>query len=420
MSDFIRRDICEGVAFSSVNDDRFKISRLGASLVVPLDKKNAAANSLTASILTRSCKKYPDFTIFGKKLKSLYDASVYTSVSKLGGYQIINFYAKGLDDKYTLYNESLSAELAELLCSVIFDPNLSDGLFPKEDVEQERRLLLDDIDTDFNDKRVYAKKRCIEKMFVNHPFSISEDGTKEDVQALTNDDLYSAWKNLIHNSRVELTMLGAADPEKAFEGFRSNFENKPRSVKKLEFPDVVPSEVRRYAETEEVTQSKLVMGLRCPYPKTNLERNVNSLMSAVLGGTTTSKLFVNVREKKGLCYYCFSTVNNYQGAMFIESGVETANIEKAEKAVIEQLDELQNGIITDEEIFFAKLALKNAFISALDNLSVMQTGYINGVVGGNGFSPLESAKMIESITKEQIVEAAKKVKLDTVFSLIGN
>ena len=143
-------------------------------------------------------------------------------------------------------------------------------------------------------------------------------------------------------------------------------------------------------------------------------------MSAILGGTPTSKLFVNVREKQSLCYYCASSVDNAKGIMLIDSGVETKNIEKTEDAVLEQIRLLKNGCITDEELSAAKLALKNAYISSLDSLAALQSFYINGILCNLPMAPLEAASIVENITKEQVTELAKQIQPDTVFSLIGN
>ena len=420
MSDLIRKDICEGVAFNSIVDTRFKKSRISETLVAPLNKKTAAANALLSYVLTRSCRKYPDFTALSRKLDELYGAALYPSVRRQGDLQLISFSAAGLDDRYSLNGESVSSELADLLCSIIFDPALTDGKFNTEDLEQERRQLIDAIDADFNDKRIYAINRCIECMCRNEPFSIGRFGSREDVSKLTQDDVYYAWQQLLENSRTELAMLGSADPQNAYDRFKTYFENKPRRMTASTVIIDKPEEVKHITETEEISQSKLVMGFRTACPDTKEKYVTSSLMSAILGGTPTSKLFVNVREKQSLCYYCASSVDNAKGIMLIDSGVETKNIEKTEDAVLEQIRLLKNGCITDEELSAAKLALKNAYISSLDSLAALQSFYINGILCNLPMAPLEAASIVENITKEQVTELAKQIQPDTVFSLIGN
>ncbi len=420
MSEFVRKNICEGVAFSSVTDDRFKIGRQSATLIVPLSSETAAANALLSCVLSRSCREYPDFTALSKKLDSLYGAALYPSVRKAGENQMITIAVSGIEDRYAFGGESVSHQLARLLCSIIFDPDMIDGCFREENVEQERRQLIETIDSELGDKRQYAMKRCIEIMCRDELYSVSRYGSRQQVEALTDEDLYRAWENLKNNARTELFMLGSTSPEMAYEGFRAQFEDKPRKPVTVGINQMAARNVEHYTETEDLAQSKLVMGLRCLASNDSRTGLENALMSAVLGGTPTSKLFLNVREKQSLCYYCMSSVQSSKGIMLIDSGVETENIEKTEKAVLEQLSLLQNGDITAEELENAKLAVRNSLLSSLDSLAALQAYYTGGILTENFMSPAEAAEYVGSITAERIIELAQKVQLDTVFSLVGN
>ncbi len=420
MSDFIRKNICDGVAFGSVTDDRFKIGRLSSTLIVPLSKETAAANALLFCVLTRSCKKYPDFTALNRKLDSLYGAALYPSVNQIGDHQTLTISVTGIDDRYVLDGESVSSELAELLCSILFEPNVVDRHFADDDVEQERRQLIENIDSEYNDKRLYAIKRCVELMCRDELYSIGRFGSRDDVEKLTHENIYSAWENLLGQSRVELTMLGNSDVQKAYDGFEKYFKDRPRTFHEIEHQQVTHEKVIRASEKEDVSQSKLVMGFRCSYFKNDEDCLANSLMSAVLGGTPTSKLFLNVREKESLCYYCVSRVDNNKGIMLIDSGVETKNIEKTEEAVLKQLNALKNGEVTDSEIDNAKLAIKNSLMSSLDNLGAIQSFYTSKIMRDNRLSPLKAAEAVDRITKDRIIELAQSIELDTVFALRGN
>ena len=419
MSDFVRKQICDGVAFGSITDDRFKIGRLSATLITPLDRKTAAANALLSCVLTRSCKKYPDFTALSKKLDRLYGASLYSSVRQIGDHQAITVSAAGIEDRFALEEESVSSELAQLLCSILFEPNAENGLFSEEDLEQERRQLIESIDAEFNEKRLYAIKRCVEVMCENEAYSIGRCGSRDEVEAVTNDDVYAAWKELLKSARVELTMLGSSDPENAYKGFEKYFADSPRKFTPVQASAGTPSQVKRITEEEELSQSKLVLGLRTAYFKNDRDCLANSVMSAVLGGTPTSKLFLNVREKESLCYYCVSRVDNNKGIMLIDSGVESENIQRTEESVLRQLELLKKGEITDGELEEAKLAIKNSLMSSLDSLSAMQGFYIGGILREGQLTPSSAAKAVDDITKERVTELANQVELDTVYALRG-
>ncbi len=420
MGDFIRKEICEGVTFTNIVDDRFKIGHISVTLMVPLERRTASANALLSCVLTRSCRAYPDLTSLNRRLNDLYGAALYAVVRRIGDFQAVTISAFGLEDRYALNGESVSSELAELLCGILFEPKLTNGQFDAEDVEQERRQLLEDIDAEYSDKRTYANNRCIENMCRDELFAIGRYGTREDVVSLTQEQLLSAWKNLLERAKVEIYMLGNADPDKAFERFSSFFGSRPRKVAGSTKIVTNVKEVRHIVETDEITQSKLVMGYRCAYPASKRQVIAAQLMSTILGGTPTSKLFANVREKQSLCYYCASRMNMEKALLIIDSGVETENIQKTEEAVTEQVELLKNGRITEEEIIAAKLAAKNAYISSLDSLASIQAFYIQNISRSDPLSPEEAAELVESITKEEIIEAAQSLQLDTVFSLVGN
>lgn len=420
MSDFVRNSICDGIAFGSITDDRFKIGRMSATLITPLERKTAAANALLSFVLTRSCKKYPDFTALSKKLDSLYGASLYPSVRQIGDHQAVTIAVSGIEDRFALDGASVSSELAELLCSILFDPNVENGLFNEEDIEQERRQLIETIDAEFNEKRLYAIKRCVEEMCSDEAYSIGRCGSRSEVEALTNEQVFAAWKELLRNARVELTMLGSSDPQNAFRRFESYFSDSPRAFSEIPPALKTPAEVKRITEKEDLSQGKLVMGFRSAYFKNDRDCLANSVMSAVLGGTPTSKLFLNVREKESLCYYCVSRVDNNKGIMLIDSGVETENVGRTEESILRQLELLKKGELTDGELEEAKLAIKNSLISSLDSLAAMQGFYIGGILREGQMSPLKAAAAVDDITKDRVIELANAVQLDTVYALVGN
>lgn len=95
-------------------------------MLVPLKKETAARNALLPQVLTHSCKKYPDFISLNKRLNSLYGASVMGYCRKFGESQALTLSIAGLDDRFTIDKEQVSAELTGLLCAMLFEPKLED------------------------------------------------------------------------------------------------------------------------------------------------------------------------------------------------------------------------------------------------------------------------------------------------------
>ncbi|MBQ3987611.1 MAG: insulinase family protein [Ruminococcus sp.] len=418
MSQTQRIRLADGVQFSAVRDSRFKTMKLSANIIVPLSAETASANALICGVLSRSCKAYPDFTALSKKLSSLYGADLNVSIRKSGDNQVLTLSASGLDDRYTLGGESVARELSQLLCGVIFEPNLKDNAFLEEEVEQERRQLLDLIDSEFNEKRIYANAQLVKYMCQNEVFGIKRYGTAEKIKEATPQSLYAAWQQLLKTAVFEILYIGDSAPDKAIEVFAEAFGRIDRA------PVAAQTEVIRHADepkhiTEEmsVAQSKLVMGFRAGTALPDREIYATNLMCAILGGTANSKLFCNVREKQSLCYYCSSRYDKMKGILFIDSGVEGGNIEKLEAGVMHEIEDMQNGVITDFEIEATKMAIVNAYHTSNDTVSGIESWYMAQLFDGSFKSIEEMAAIINAVTKEEIVAAANRLTLDTVYVL---
>ena len=160
-----------------------------------------------------------------------------------------------------------------------------------------------------------------------------------------------------------------------------------------------------------MAQSKLVMVFKCPKQNTEAFR----LFSALFGGTPFSLLFSNVREKESLCYYCASRVVNGKDALIVDSGVELANAERTREAVLEQLAAVQRGEFSEELLDNAKLALVGALRGIGDTpMSCILEQYERFYTGDPG-TVEERVQRYLALTKEQIVEVANSLTLDTVY-----
>ena len=141
------------------------------------------------------------------------------------------------------------------------------------------------------------------------------------------------------------------------------------------------------------------------------------LLTAILGGTPSSKLFLNVREKQSLCYYCLARHYRKKGYIIIESGVEGANLEKAKNAILNEVQELLKGNISDFEIEATKLAMMNGYRSITDTVSGIEGWYLTRILDDTIDTPEETAKKLQAVTKEQLCSIAKNIKLDTIYML---
>ena len=414
------QNLSEGIRFCSVKTDKFKTCRVNISLAMPLDS-NASSRALLTFMLQRRCAEYPDYISLNRELDELYGASISAGVTKRGEAQVLNFSLTAIDDRFALDGDKVVLRCAELLTKMIFEP-LTDGeSFPADIIGQEKRLLIEIIENELNDKRRYAMLKCEEAMFADEAYGLNRFGTVEEVKALTPEDVYSAWRDVLEKSTVQIVMVSSLDPQPVAELIKSKFESverHPVSVKTQFVPGLPKPEY--VSETMPLKQGKLVMGFRTGM------RNEDDMMPAmkvavdIFGGGTYSKLFSVVREKMSLCYYCSAGLFNSKGVVMVQSGIEDVNEEKAKNEIIHQLALTANGEFTDEDFSASIKSLTDAILGNSDTPEEICVWYASQILREKMKTPEEYSEEIRKVDKQDVVRAAKTIMLDTVFMLKSN
>lgn len=423
MSNITRLEICPGVNISYIPENKFKNALISFSMFTPLDKKYVSQNAVIPSLLTHSCKKYPSIKLLNQKLEELYGASVSPSVSKVGDFQALTITAFSADDRFLPYQSENINNLSALLCDLIFSPNLSsEGIFFDEDIEREKIQLIEEIKSEKNDKKIYARSKCEEIMCKNEKYGINPLGTIESAKNLDPKTVFDAWKQLLENSYIEVMMIGNEKNNFLINELKNRFQNIKRNTSFTFETEVIKKakQITQKQEHMDVTQCKLVMGFRTEIAKPDKKIQAVKVMNALLGGTPQSKLFLNVREKLSLCYYCSSRYNANKGIILIESGVEEKNIEKAKKEILEQIKDIQLGNFSDSQFEETKLYLKQSMKKIQDNIEVLDNWYLLQTFDEIKKEPEETIKEIENVSREDVINAALKISLDTIYILSGS
>ena len=413
-----RKKICEGVYFTSIVEKKFKTNRISFNFLTPLNENTVSANAILPFLLERSTNEITDFTQLKRKLSSLYGASLSGDVRKIGDRQIINLSVGGIDNSFALENENVTKELSKILSSAAIKPNFN-ALSDAEAYKTEQRNLIDLIESEINDKRSYTINRLIEIMFENEPYGIRKYGKSEQVSALTGEQVTKAYQELLQSAEIEIIFTGRSGHEIAMQEFQDVFKNMKRTPPQVITNNVVGDVACQKNETEQksVTQSKMALGFRTGIKADSKESAAARLMTAVYGGTPFSLLFLNVREKLSLCYYCAARFDRTKGVITVDCGVEKDNIEKAKDEILTQLNNLKAGEFSDDELKHASMSVVNSLKTVTDSLSGLEIWYLGQICYGLDFTPLQEAEIINNITREDILSAAEKVKLDTVFVL---
>ena len=282
-----------------------------------------------------------------------------------------------------------------------------------------KQELIDDIDADINDKRSYALKKAGKVIYENEPAGIPVKGERSDAEALTSEQVWKAYKELLRTARIEIFFVGRELPEKCEKLINDRFSAMDRGTVYSPSEKLSPlkPEVRYETERLDVLQSKMVMAYKTSIKSPAVRR----VFTALFGGLPVSMLFMNVREKLSLCYYCAASFAEKSGVMFVDSGVESENIEPARKEIENQLALTAKGEFSDELLEQAKLAMVCALKGADDSPRNIADWYFSDCTKSEEdiLSPEKLSELIEKVTKKQVMEFAASLKLDTVYVLTG-
>lgn len=417
-----RIELQPGVWLTAVQTKKFKSSVLGAQFLTPLTAETASLNALIPMVLRRGTAEHPDMESLSAALDELYGGSLEPMVRKKGETQCVGFVGSFLDDAYTLNKEQVLEPAAALLAELVGKPYTQDGAFCPDYTGQEKANLADRIKAQVNDKRQYAQIRVVAEMCAGEPFGVDKLGSLEAVEAITPQSLWEGYQALLKGARVELYYCGSADAQRVQEAFGPLLAVLPEGERAgLVRPakGKAPKQAKRVEESLDVTQGKLAMGFRTNCDAWDERYPALTLVNAIYGGTTTSKLFMNVREKLSLCYYASSGLMKYKDVMLVSSGVEFDKVGQAEAEILSQLYKCQTGDFSDDELEWARRSVVSTLRTTLDTQARLEDYWLGQSAAGLSDGPDDMAARVEAVTRAQVVEAAQDLTLDTVYFLKG-
>ncbi len=424
MSDMIRQELFPGVWLRSIHTDKFKSAYLSVTLMTRLKEETAGVNALIPHVLRRGTAVHPDMESLSAALDELYGGAIEPAVRKKGETQCLGFVASFLDDAYTLNGETIIEPAARLLGELLLNPLTENGVFSTGYVEGERANLLDRIRAQVNDKRTYATHRLIREMCSGEDYGVDKLGTEQSVGAITPESLWAGYQSLLNNAGVEIYYCGSADPDLVEGALRKAFAALPVNPEREE-PNCdvrihAPKEPVTIEEAMDVTQGKLAMGFRTGGVSVWSEEFPAMLLcNSVFGGSTLSKLFMNVREKLSLCYYASSMFDRLKGIVLVSSGIEFEKYEQARGDILSQLDSVRRGELEEWELEGSRRTLMGAYRSMLDEQGSQEEFWLTQSVAGLDMGPGEIADALEHVTAEEVARMANLLELECVYFLKG-
>lgn len=420
-------EIKKGIKVHLIKNDIFKTNLICVMITTPLRRKTVTLNAIIPFLLKRGTSNLIDQSQISKKLEEMYGASYDCGIDKIGDNQALKFYIETINDNYTLKQEDLLKQSIDLLLEIVFNPLIEENKFNMEFLDSEKENLKKVIESKIDNKDFYAFNNCIESMYGENGFGLYKYGYIEDIDKITLEEISKYYKKLIDEAKIDIYVSGNFEDEEV-----KNILSENENMKKLKERDEnfiinnssteCKEKVENINEVKQIlniNQGKLVIGLDILLKKEMMQYAV-SVYNSILGDGANSMLFKNVREREGLAYTAKSQYNRMKSNIFIRCGIEINNYEKTVDIIKEQLENIKKGNFSDEE-------LKNAKIYIISGIKSVQTEqdteiifYIGQEISRVKNTIDEYIERIKAVTREDIIEIAKNVQINTIYFLTGD
>ncbi|MFC4768126.1 EF-P 5-aminopentanol modification-associated protein YfmF [Effusibacillus consociatus] len=408
-----------GVNFHVLPTTKYKLNTIVVTFHTDLEEGKAAMHAMIPHVLMRGTENHPTSESIQLALSDMYGATLTGGVSKKGERQLVEFLCKVVNEKYLNNSEQLLEKGIQLLSEVLFHPVQEAGGFKADFVEKEKEQHAKRIDSLLDDKIVYAAERCLEEMTKGERFSIPKLGRKSDLDTIDARNLFDTYQELMKTAPMHVYVVGNVEPERVMSLVQKYFpqDRTPKTNLLPAQTDVVPRQVKEVVDQLDVNQGKLNIGLRTKVTHSDESYPALVVYNGILGGFPHSKLFVNVREKASLAYYASSRLESYKGILYIQSGIQIEQYDKALQIIKQQLEEMKQGNLSDDELSFTKNGLINSFRTVQDSPEGLADLHTGGLVSGRQRTMEELIEAVLKVTKEEVIQIANQICLDTVYFL---
>ena len=404
-----------------IQDNKFKNINVSVRFLTPISKNQVLPQMLLANILNESCQKYPTKQSVTDILDTMYGAYYNVSTSIIGKSQALIFKGQIIHPRFLKEENILLEQLFSLLSEFIKHPFIINELFDDKIILEAKRSLKDMILRGEEDPSTFSMYEAMRIAGENQPMGFGVCGTIEDVEVITNEQVYETYKSILKNAQVDIMVLGDVNKNEILTYIDKYFSFENLNVELDCSYCIKDNVVDKYVSKPKNISQSYITYMYCTNQK-NDSKSFSALKvaNAILGQLPTSLLFQEIREKHSLCYSIYSALFPYDGALGICTGVETGSEELVKKLIEEQVERIKNGTFSFDMIDSAKKMLVNSLRATKDHAdSIFALIYRNILL--NKEDTIE--KMIEEInvvTKKDVMHAMQKCTLCVAYVLEGN
>ncbi|MDI3316338.1 MAG: pitrilysin family protein [Bacillota bacterium] len=419
--EFVARRLSSGIPFYFLPTGKFRSLRLSLFFLRDLRPESVTETALLPEVLIRGSRRHPDLRAVHRRLDELYGADLAVNVQKHGEAESVGWHLDLPEERYLQGGEGLTGQALDFLAEMVLEPYMEEGRLSARYVDQEKVNLARRQQALINEKGRYSLLRCIEAMFAGEPYALSKWGRPEDLPGIDAERLSASFRELLASAPRVLIGVGQGPVDRIEAELERRLERlRPEALKPLEGTRAAEprgGQPRVVTEEQPVAQGKLVLGFRTGVQIGDPDYDPLVVANGVLGGFSHSKLFRNVREKASLAYYAYSFLDASKGVAFIQAGIEPPDYHRALQIVLEQVEAVKRGEVSDEELETTKLRLFNQLRESTDSPDALIHQALEETLWGIRRSLPERLEAIARVGREDLVRAFQRVELDTIYYL---
>ena len=402
-----------------IKTNNFKTVRVEVKFRNVVKKEEITLRNLLKMVLIESTKKFDTERKFVIESEELYDLKLSSTSSRVGNFTTLSFNLTFLNEEYTekgLHNKSL-----DFLMEVLFNPNVSNNKFDSLSFNNCVNKLEKSIMGRKDNKTKYSIFALLQHMG-DYAYSYDQYGYLSDLKNIDEAKLYEYYKKVLMNDLVDVYVIGNVDSNEIKEYFINNF--KINSFKKEKtnalIDEVLPRKrVKVFKEEDVVNQTKIAIGLRFNDVSEYERKYVLYVYNEILGGSGNSLLFDTVREKNSLAYYINSIAQEYDNLLIIYTGIDKDRVDLGLKLIKKTIKDIEKGKFTSDMFNNAINMITSSLKLSLETQpSVINNYYAMNILNSDDINTRISK--FEKVTKEDVINFSKKIKMDTVFLLEGD
>lgn len=404
--------------------DRFKIGRMSIRALLPNTEAMLHRAALLFPVLRRGTVSFPTQEQINRHLDDMYATDCRVVHGTVGDLRSVGFVSEIPESRVLPDGMRLLPDLIALMSELFFAPVTDDdGALLSRYVASEKGRLLDMVASLVNHPASYASAH-FQRAFAEGRDTVKPlDAAR--LEALTTEDLTALMQYLKEQAHFHVFYIGQTSPEQIIAELQRCFapylslSGATSLMRATVKPLAAREQVFSTQETLNVGQSHLLLGYRTDISLVCSDFYAMMVCNEMLGGSPISRLFVHLREERGLCYSCHSEYLIDRGELILSCGIDRGSRDEAQNAMIEQVTAMQQGEFTDAELQAAKKLLINSYTQLEDNTRAISAFYQFRHILDLQQSVAQCCEAFANVTAEQVQKAAASLRLDTVYFLCG-